>query len=501
MENEREVSANLCAARDEQIYPATGIAAMPCCLTSLAELPEPCVTRGGNMRAFLRQPSMLHQFKQSCALCGQWVASFSKMKNHYHRSHANSMNEHATQTNNFVTRKATACSTCHFCGGNYNAWRLHLHTCTVAWQCAVMCLYQEHGHGRRTVEVLRKGSGPSEWGSQSCQKSKAGGFKNWRTKREKTGARNGQDGGLGQVLSTPSGETRRGASGSHTRLFVCDVGAARGEHSATGAIRNGAQTEGPNENSSRIVVHASADDHGAVIMALSLVKELRDRLEALRKDPAILAKASGMATRQQGMEVPEMEHAAHQASRGGSGEDPSPRRGDEPDARQTLARVERWHVDEASCNKMADRKHGESGHIISRGLTRMKQAQDFREVLNTVLYGSWYLQAGGLEKKQPRPEGHGVAQWVLQVQLGNRGNYCYMKSALAKRGSFQDGLGHATQFFTSIRRGSIRNFLHLAQELGVELHAGRRGGQGLVPWCCRGFAHGFGTHTGTVTCD
>ena len=96
MENEREVSANGCATQVQSSSASRTVAADPepvVAIMSLAELPESRVTRGGNGNVLLRQPSMLHELRQSCALRGQRVASCGKMKNHYHQSHAAIMTE------------------------------------------------------------------------------------------------------------------------------------------------------------------------------------------------------------------------------------------------------------------------------------------------------------------------------------------------------------------------------------------------------------------------
>ena len=79
------------------------------------------LTRHGNTLGAL--PQHLHRPKQTRAICGQSVAAASKMENHYHRSHADFMQIHAKQIGDLVERKATACSTCQFCGGRYKAWR------------------------------------------------------------------------------------------------------------------------------------------------------------------------------------------------------------------------------------------------------------------------------------------------------------------------------------------------------------------------------------------
>ena len=92
-------------------------------------------TRRGNMHAMLQDDSTLHELLHHRALCNQRVVSAnSNMKTHYRRTHKGFLQQHEAAINNLLQRKATPCSTCHSCKNKHKAWRVHIATCSVAWQ-------------------------------------------------------------------------------------------------------------------------------------------------------------------------------------------------------------------------------------------------------------------------------------------------------------------------------------------------------------------------------
>ena len=145
-------------------------------------------------------------------------------------------------------------------------------------------------------------------GSQSGQEPKAG-----------TGR--GQDGSFGAVLRPPCSEAGRGAESSQTGLFVRDVDEARREHGATGALRYGSQMEGSHECSRRAGIHPSTEDHASGAGQRSTGQ---DKSFAEGSGHFGQGNRNIIARRQQGLELPEMEHAA-QVSQRRSGADPQSR--------------------------------------------------------------------------------------------------------------------------------------------------------------------------------
>ena len=190
------------------------------------------------MNALLRHPNVLHQLQQCCALCGQRVASSSNMKNHYDHSHTDFMHKHATQISNVVTRKATACFTCHFCGGKFKAWRLHLKACTVAWQCAVISIHQDNGHGQRAVEVFRASQSPVAADPNPAKRAR---------QEESKGSGKGRKPERGrdkmEILVKSLAQLAVGVGSLETGLLVGDVGEARREHGVAGALPNSTHME------------------------------------------------------------------------------------------------------------------------------------------------------------------------------------------------------------------------------------------------------------------
>ena len=108
------------------------------------------------LNAFIQLPHVLQQLKQTCALCGQWVASHRNMKRHYQYSHKDVLVQYGDRIEKQVSRVATACPTCHYCHARTKDWKAHLNQCVVAWQCSILCLIIQDGT-RRTGGVLRHG--------------------------------------------------------------------------------------------------------------------------------------------------------------------------------------------------------------------------------------------------------------------------------------------------------------------------------------------------------
>ena len=107
------------------------------------------------LNAFIRLPAVTARLLQTCALCGQWIASHRTMKRHYRYSHSDILHALGGRVRTIIQRTATACPTCHFCHVQCKDWREHIMKCTVIYQCAVMCLISQDGCRNGAGSVLR----------------------------------------------------------------------------------------------------------------------------------------------------------------------------------------------------------------------------------------------------------------------------------------------------------------------------------------------------------
>ena len=101
--------------------------------------------------AFIPLKHVTAQLRQSCALCGQWVASHRCMKRHYQYSHKHLLETLGGNIQTLIHRTATACPTCHYCNVRCKDWRLHIQKCTVVWQCAILHLQERGGRAHRVL--------------------------------------------------------------------------------------------------------------------------------------------------------------------------------------------------------------------------------------------------------------------------------------------------------------------------------------------------------------
>ncbi|CAE7575091.1 betA [Symbiodinium sp. CCMP2592] len=98
------------------------------------------------LNAFIADTSITASMQQSCALCGQWIASQKVVKTHYQHTHKHLYQQLAHKALKLIEQKATPCVQCHFCHRRTKDWKAHLFKCTTLWQCAFLCvLHEEHG--------------------------------------------------------------------------------------------------------------------------------------------------------------------------------------------------------------------------------------------------------------------------------------------------------------------------------------------------------------------
>ena len=135
------------------------------------QLQEVHAAASKGLNAFIPLKSVTSKLMQTCALCGQWVASHRCMKRHYQYSHQNLLEGLGKRVQQLINRSATACPTCHFCHVRCKDWREHVRKCTVTWQCAIMTILQQDGQ-RRAGRILRDSSELPPAGASGLEQAK-----------------------------------------------------------------------------------------------------------------------------------------------------------------------------------------------------------------------------------------------------------------------------------------------------------------------------------------
>ena len=114
------------------------------------------VWAGGGLQALLRHNITLELF-HSCGVCGQWLASPTALKNHYHSLHATLFNRLAGQVDGMISRSGVAMNPCLYCQRTHRHPRQHIAHCVSLWQCCFLhTLFQ---HGDRGTELAGCGGG------------------------------------------------------------------------------------------------------------------------------------------------------------------------------------------------------------------------------------------------------------------------------------------------------------------------------------------------------
>ena len=67
------------------------------------------------LNSFIKCKDITARLQQTCAQCGQWVASHRTMKRHYQYTHPEVIQQLGSKAASLIQRTATACPTCHFC--------------------------------------------------------------------------------------------------------------------------------------------------------------------------------------------------------------------------------------------------------------------------------------------------------------------------------------------------------------------------------------------------
>ena len=78
--------------------------------------------------------------RRYCALCSQWIACASKVKQHYRLSHQQDHERYMLPASRLCSKFNTPGSPCEHCGATIQASRQHPAKCTVLWQISLMYL-------------------------------------------------------------------------------------------------------------------------------------------------------------------------------------------------------------------------------------------------------------------------------------------------------------------------------------------------------------------------
>ena len=100
-----------------------------------------------------------------CALCSQWIACASKVKQHYRLSHQLDHERYMLPASRLCSKFNTPGSPCEHCGATIQASRQHPAKCTVLWQISLMHLKLQadrNGAGAATGSLRPLGDGTAE---------------------------------------------------------------------------------------------------------------------------------------------------------------------------------------------------------------------------------------------------------------------------------------------------------------------------------------------------
>ena len=133
-------------------------------------LPYYCRTRVQSLLATHSENAAFHLkdcqwLRQHCALCSQWIACHTKVKQHYRLSHQAEFEAHAVEAAHLCARFNTPASPCEHCGVTVKAYRQHPSKCSVLWQISLMSLKLHLGrssHGTTTGDVRTFGGRPAQ---------------------------------------------------------------------------------------------------------------------------------------------------------------------------------------------------------------------------------------------------------------------------------------------------------------------------------------------------
>ena len=123
-------------------------------------------TRVQNLLAMRSENAAFHLqdrqwLRQHCALCSQWIACHSKVKQHYRLSRQAEFGMCAEEAGRLSSRFNTPASPCEHCGSSIKAYRQHPSKCSVLWQISLMSLKlssDRSGHGAASGRRLLNGS-------------------------------------------------------------------------------------------------------------------------------------------------------------------------------------------------------------------------------------------------------------------------------------------------------------------------------------------------------
>ena len=153
--------------------------------------------------------------RQHCALCSQWIACHSKIKQHYRLSHQAEYGMYAEEAGRLSARFNTPASPCEHCGSRVKAYRQHPSKCSVLWQISLMMRADRPGHGAAPGDVRVIGREPAQHDGLGAKQegSRAGLGPSDRSKAQRTEQGKGRTGS--QAPSNKPHWRRAGGKGRH----------------------------------------------------------------------------------------------------------------------------------------------------------------------------------------------------------------------------------------------------------------------------------------------
>ena len=130
--------------------------------------------------------------RQHCALCSQWIACHTKVKQHYRLSHPTDFDMFAEDARRACCQFNTPASPCEHCGSTVKAYRQHPSKCPSLWQVCLMSLKlaaDRSSHGSTEGDVRTVGRGAT--GGDGLGASQEGSRKGTRGAMQKAPVRPG----------------------------------------------------------------------------------------------------------------------------------------------------------------------------------------------------------------------------------------------------------------------------------------------------------------------
>ena len=380
------------------------------------------------------------EIAQVCAVCGQWIVSQYKMKNHYINSHKQLHASFGVAATKLCASFSSPGSPCLHCGISSTAPSKHRTTCPVLWQfCLLHLQVVHHGGGgisfrapaATSGESYDGSGGPSQQGGPASKDPKDGiceqrqGSQQWQQNvqaflRGQRGIR-----GLSETFGQGSASTGNTAPDPQTRYVMGNVSGPQG--SPRDDVQSGGRVEEP--------IRAE-EDHAFSSGCLDIMPA---RSSAQHSDCSSGGVGPAQACRNAGLD------AGRQVAISGLGQPGQvPKSGCEQAANGTQRSLELFgfarQADIAarddqsiSCHQAAHTAASGSDHVLAGSEFAVQGSRSGMESL-----GVDGRPLSSADDRTSAQEGH-TAAWpaggqhpesarVLQLRLNNRTNICYINS-------------------------------------------------------------------------